>query len=125
MDDSITPATTLSPRAVCECSCLFPGWPAPPHVHACSTLRGPAGVSIAPFDSFNLGMRCDDDAAAVARNRDALIEYLDLPSRPRWLRQIHGTTVAACDDDTRADEPEADAAATMSPGVVLAILTAD
>ncbi len=98
-----------------------------PHAgaRAVSTLRHGLGDSMAPFDSFNLGMRCGDDADVVARNRDALVEQLHLPSRPRWLRQIHGTTVATCDDANCLDEPEADAAITTKPNVVLAILTAD
>ncbi len=100
-------------------------WPAPLRVHAFTTLRGPAGASIAPFDSFNLGMHCGDDAAAVMRNRDALVEHLGLPSRPRWLRQVHGTAVVSCDNEACADEPEADAAVTTKPGIVLATLTAD
>ena len=125
MDETITPPTTDSSHALFARSRLSAEWPAPPRVHAFTTLRGPAGASIAPFDNFNLGTRCGDDAAAVARNRDALVEHLGLPSRPRWLRQIHGVEVAMCDDATCVDEPEADAAVTSSSGVVLAILTAD
>jgi YfiH family protein len=48
-----------------------------------------------------------------------------LPSEPYWLRQVHGTGVVRFDDDVFSDEPEADAAVTSTPGVVLAILTAD
>jgi YfiH family protein len=125
MDEAITPPTTSSSRAMFERSRLLPEWSAPSCVHAFTTLRGPAGASIPPFDSFNLGIRCGDDAAVVARNRDALVKHLHVPSRPRWLRQVHGTTVATCDDDACIDEPEADAAVTSSPGVALAILTAD
>ena len=125
MDESLTPPTTDVSRAIFQRSCLLPEWPAPSHVHAFTTLRGPAGASVAPFDSFNLGMRCGDDADVVACNRDALVAQLGLPSQPRWLHQTHGATVATCDDVTFADEPEADAAVTRSPGVVLAILTAD
>jgi YfiH family protein len=125
MHDSITPPTTDSSRALFKRSRLSADWPAPPRVHAITTLRGPAGVSVAPFDRFNLGMRCGDDVAAVARNRDALEDHLGLPSQPRWLRQVHGTTVATCDAVACVEEPEADAAITSSPGVVLAVLTAD
>ncbi len=62
------------------------------------------------------------DPAARARLRDAL----GLPSEPRWLRQVHGTRVL--DDADLAEvgaEPEADAAITREPGVVLAVRTAD
>lgn len=120
-------------------------WPAPPGVRACTTLRCGAGVSQAPFDRFNLGNRCGDEPAAVEANRAALGALLGLPSAPRWLRQVHGTGVVRFahppagaspgrdTPDAQAAhavaqpplEPEADAAATSTPGVVLAILTAD
>jgi len=109
-------------------------WPAPRGVNALTTLRHGLGVSQAPFDTFNLGNHRSaegDDAAAVARNRVLLTEHAVLPSHSRWLRQVHGTGVvrfdgAACvDAHPPAHEPEADAAVTSTPGVVLAILTAD
>ena len=97
-------------------------WPALPGVHAFTTLRQGAGSSRAPFDTFNLGLRSGDDVEVVARNRAELIERFVLPSAPRWLQQVHGTTVAI---EPGFDEPEADAAVTRTPGTVLAILTAD
>src|SRR5690606_37764044 len=80
-----------------------------------------------PFDSFNLGIRCGDDADAVVANRRELQAALSLPSPPRWLRQVHGIEVEVepAAVDHAADEPEADAAVTSRPGIVLAILTAD
>ncbi|RNF84248.1 peptidoglycan editing factor PgeF [Montanilutibacter psychrotolerans] len=108
-------------------------WPAPRGVRGLTTLRYGAGVSQAPFDSFNFGNRSTadgDDPAAVDRNRALLCELAGLPAAPRWLRQVHGTTVRRFDgpdaDGVDAcDEPEGDAAVTSTPGVVLAILTAD
>jgi hypothetical protein len=101
---------------------LAADWPAPPGVVAFTTLRHGAGVSAAPFDRFNLGSRCGDVPEDVASNRAELSQRFGLPSPPRWLRQVHGTTVAVEPGD---DEPEADAAVTRTPGTVLAILTAD
>ena len=69
-------------------------WPAPPNVHAFTTLRHGAGASVAPFDTFNLGLRSGDDPQVVQGNRAALVETFGLPGSPRWLRQVHGTTVA-------------------------------
>jgi len=102
-------------------------WPAPPGVRALTTLRYGPGVSPPPFDAFNLGNRHaadGDDPARVERNRALLVEHARLPSPPCWLRQVHGTRVLRFDAPA-ADEPEADAAVTGVPGVVLAILTAD
>lgn len=97
-------------------------WPAPPGVRAFTTLRAGAGVSQAPFDTFNLGSRCGDEADAVQANRAELVRIGALPSQPRWLRQVHGAGVVM---QPGFDEPEADAAVSAAPGTVLAILTAD
>ena len=66
-------------------------WPAPPGVRALATTRSGLGVSLPPFDAFDLGLRNGDDLAAVAENRRRLRAALRLPSPPRWLRQVHGT----------------------------------
>lgn len=118
-------------------------WPAPPGVRTITTLRHGLGVSAAPFDSLNLGVRNGDDIAAVATNRALLGHALGLPSAPRWLRQVHGTAIARFDGDavrvtgdaapavatagrdSGSDGPIADAAVTSDAGTVLAILTAD
>jgi YfiH family protein len=108
-----------------QASVLRADWPAPPGVQALTTLRGPAGESAPPFDRFSFGARNGDDPNAVLANRELLERGLDLPSAPRWLRQVHGTTVVRFDGSGSGVEPEADAAVTDVPGVVLAILTAD
>ena len=107
-------------------------WPAPPGVRALTTLRQGAGGSLPPFDSFNMGNRSSpegDDPRQVQCNRDELQRLAGLPSAPHWLRQVHGTGVLRFDAPPAAQgidaEPEADAAVTAVPGVVLAILTAD
>jgi YfiH family protein len=108
-------------------------WPAPPGVEAFSTLRFGAGGSQAPFDTFNLGNRTavnGDAPTQVEANRAELATLAGLPSLPHWLRQVHGTGVAHFDAPlatarAAADESQADAAVTATPGVVLAILTAD
>ncbi len=135
-----------------DAAMLEADWPAPPGVRAFTTLRHGAGVSEAPFDTFNLGSRCGDAIEAVASNRAQLTGRMGLPSPPRWLRQVHGVDVArfvdatvvgatsvassflgASDTSSRLKsllqeldaEPEADASVASAPGVVLAILTAD
>jgi YfiH family protein len=110
-------------------------WPAPPGVRALTTTRFGMGVSLPPFDAFDLGLCNGDDVAAVAENRMQLESALRLPSSPRWLRQVHGTNVARFPSPLAGEggasapgegqEPEADASVTSAPGTVLAILTAD
>lgn len=97
-------------------------WPTLPGVRALTTLRYGLGISAKPFDTLNLGARCGDDPDAVVENRRQLADALRLPAPPRWLRQVHGVEVVR---EPGCDEPEADAAVTSTPGVVLAILTAD
>jgi YfiH family protein len=134
-------------------SWLIPDWPVPPSVRAVTTTREGSGEAPRSAYGFNLGTRCGDDPAAVAHNRAFLRDALSLPSEPRWLRQVHGTDVAAftgeqpsmvrgagptapgraladaeCDSTRSAKapgSPKADAAVTRTPGVVLAIQTAD
>jgi YfiH family protein len=101
-------------------------WPLPASVRAFTTLRHGLGVSKAPFDHLNLGLRAGDEADAVLRNRALLHEAAKLPSPPCWLRQVHGVDVVRFDGDRGEDnEPEADASVSSAPGTVLAILTAD
>lgn len=99
-----------------------PDWPAPPRVCALSTTRR-GGVSPPPYDTLNLGDHTGDDPAAVAENRARLRAAAGLPEEPRWLRQVHGTAVAAAHKVTAP--VAADAAWTDRPGVVCAVLTAD
>lgn len=96
-------------------------WPAPRRVRALTTLRQ-GGVSVAPFDSLNLGQRGEDAPAALAENLRRLRQAAGLPADPVWLQQVHGATVVDVDHDP---QHVADAAVTCRPGVVLAIQTAD
>lgn len=105
-------------------------WPAPRGVRAFTTLRHGAGGSAKPFDTFDLGARNGDEPAQVMANREELCRLAALPARPHWLRQVHGTAVLRLEQPLQpaqptGGEPEADAAVTSVPGVVLAVLTAD
>jgi hypothetical protein len=115
---------------------IVPDWPAPANVRALVTTRRLPGNSLPPFDAFNLGQRSGEDEAVVRSNRDLLRRALSLPGPPRWLRQVHGTQVVEFSNrwlprlgaevrESRADEPEGDAAVAREADVVLAILTAD
>ncbi|MGA2023156.1 MAG: peptidoglycan editing factor PgeF [Steroidobacteraceae bacterium] len=100
-------------------------WSAPAGVHAVFTLRH-GGVSLAPYESFNLAAHVGDNDAAVAENRRRLCEALALPRSPLWLEQVHGTGVVDADRlEPAATVPRADAALTREPGTVLAVLVAD
>jgi hypothetical protein len=98
------------------------------------TLRG-GGVSVAPFESLNLGSHVEDSADAVAENRQRVRNRVGLREEPVWLQQVHGTSVVEIGDPARApvvggatgaaDAPVADAAVTRDASVACAILVAD
>ena len=98
---------------------LIPDWPASAGVKSCVTTRN-GGVSLAPFDSFNLGDHVDDHPDAVAANRLRLTSQLHIEAA--WLKQVHGVAVAEADP---AQVVEADASWTATPGVACTIMTAD
>ncbi|MGF6151232.1 peptidoglycan editing factor PgeF [Pseudomonas fluorescens] len=98
---------------------LIPDWPAPARVKACVTTRA-GGVSLAPFDSLNLGDHVDDNPEAVAENRRRLTDHFSI--QPAWLQQVHGVTVAYADPTAVAT---ADASWTATPGIACTAMTAD
>jgi YfiH family protein len=99
---------------------IAPQWPAPARVKSVITTRN-GGVSRGRFASLNLGLRSGDDCECVIENR-ARVQRL-LPDEPKWLRQVHGTTVVRADG--LAEIPEADAAIARRSGTVCAVMIAD
>lgn len=87
-------------------------WPAPKNISALSTTR--------LFN--NLALHVGDDEQQVLQNRQALRQYLDLPSEPFWLNQTHSTTCVLADKEAQTN---ADAAISRSKQHPLVILTAD
>ena len=98
---------------------LIPDWPAPARVKACVTTRA-GGVSLAPFDSLNLGDHVEDSLEAVLENRRRLSEAFDI--QPAWLRQVHGTRVVEADPGRTV---EADGSWTSTAGIACTAMTAD
>jgi polyphenol oxidase len=100
---------------------------------AAVTARG-GGVSSGPYATLNLSLSVGDDPADVLENRRRLAAALGArPGDFVFARQVHGAGVrivgeadrgsgAFTLDDAIADT---DALVTTSPGLVLAILTAD
>lgn len=84
------------------------------------------GVSVAPYDSFNLGDHVGDDPAAVAANRKRLAEQIGLEeSSVVWMEQIHSRNVTVVDGPVQGAVPATDALVTATPGLALAVLSAD
>jgi hypothetical protein len=70
---------------------------------------------------MNLGLKSGDAIEAVQANRARLRAVL--PAEPRWLRQVHGATVADADAD--GEPTEADASIALRPGRVCVVSVAD
>ncbi len=98
-------------------------WPISEQVAALTTTRI-GGVSLAPYDSMNVGGHVGDLPESVERNRVVLTQQLGLPQPPLWLNQIHGSNAIHA-LPPYAYPPMADAAWSQDRGTVLAIMTAD
>ncbi|HLF67424.1 MAG TPA: laccase domain-containing protein, partial [Gammaproteobacteria bacterium] len=83
---------------------LYPHWPAPSQIKACTTLR-----------AFGDLKQMSD--------RLRLQETLALPHEPIWLQQVHGNIIVEATDAHR--HQSADASFTNQPTQVCAVMTAD
>lgn len=104
-------------------SLIFPEWPQPDNIGACSTLRD-GGISLPPYNSLNLGAHVGDDLQSVEHNRRLLCEQAQLPEMPLWLEQVHGTHVVKLSSQEN-NQVEGDALYTSTAKKVCAIMTAD
>ncbi len=102
---------------------IVPQWPAPAGVAACSSTRI-GGVSEGAWESLNLGAHCGDDLNHVEENRQRMFAAGQLPSKPVWLEQVHGTAVLRLTGEPYASK-RADASYSNTPGSVCAVMTAD
>jgi YfiH family protein len=102
---------------------IVPEWPAPDGVVACSSTRT-GGVSEGAWESLNLGAHCGDDLNHVEENRKRFFAAGQLPSKPVWLEQVHGTAVLSLTGEPYASK-RADASYSNTPGTVCAVMTAD
>jgi len=99
-----------------------PDWALPAGVQARYSGRA-GGVSVAPYDTLNLGDHVGDNPQAVAENRARLLAQLPGCDDIQWLEQVHGIDVA----EARPQAPVvcADASVSAAAGVACAVLTAD
>ena len=99
--------------------------PITPRVRRVVTTRD-GGVSQPPYDTFNLGDHVGDDPNAVAANRTRLASQLGLADdRVVWMEQIHSRNVTVVDAPVGHAVEATDALVTTTPGLALAVLSAD
>jgi hypothetical protein len=91
----------------------------------CTDRRG--GVSVAPYESCNVGDHVGDEPAAVAANRERVASAAGLVASTGWvwMQQVHGIAVHVATEPTGLVPPVADAAVTAVRGLPLAVVTAD
>jgi polyphenol oxidase len=94
----------------------------------------PGGVSSGPYATLNLSLSVGDDPECVLENRRRLAAGFGAdPGDFVFARQVHGSGVRVVGEADRGSGartlddaiPDVDALVTSTPGVVLAILTAD
>ena len=92
--------------------------------HGFFTRKG--GASSGVYESLNCGIGSRDMGEIVSRNRAIVAAALDVaPDNLVTIRQVHSPRVIRVDGPLRGNEPEADALVTATPGLAVAVLTAD
>ncbi len=94
--------------------------------HGFFTRKG--GASSGIFEGLNCGVGSSDQREAVLLNRARVAVAMEAdPSDLLGMYQVHSAEVAVIDNlpDPEAERPRVDAQVTATPGVVLAVLTAD
>jgi YfiH family protein len=84
------------------------------------------GVSSGIYASLNAGAGSKDAPAAVSENRRRIASAFDLPpERLVGVHQVHSPIAVHVDAPWPNERPHADALVTTTPGLALAIVTAD
>jgi len=92
--------------------------------HGFFTRRG--GASSGVFSGLNCGLGSSDQTEVVEINRGRVAEAMAVaPAGLVTVHQVHSADVAAVDAAPAGPPPRADAMVTRTPGLALAILTAD
>jgi YfiH family protein len=106
-------------HALCHAALALPGLR-----HGWFTRQG--GVSSGVYASLNAGPGSNDDAALVAQNRARIAASMGVAaSHLLSPYQYHSSEVLAVSAPFAGERPKADALVTRTPGLALAILTAD
>src|SRR5271156_2570996 len=84
------------------------------------------GVSLPPFDTFNLGDHVGDDPAAVAANRIRLAAAIGLgPGPGGGVNQVHSDHIEVVDGPRDTAFDDTDGLVTRTTRLALAVVTAD
>lgn len=90
------------------------------------TTTRDGGVSKPPYDTFNLGDHVGDEPEAVAANRKRLAAAIGLEEDHLvWMNQVHGDRVTTVDGPRDSAVADTDGLVTATPGLALAVVSAD
>jgi polyphenol oxidase len=109
---------------------IRPDWRAPPNIVSAMTTRT-GGVSLAPYDSLNLGYSTQDGRSAVAENERRVAAAMNIDAASiRWAYQVHGNVVHRAEslpanDPLGATTIEGDAIVSHTRGLVCGVKVAD
>jgi polyphenol oxidase len=79
------------------------------------------GYSQGDFSSLNLALHVDDDPVLVSKNRERIASA---HGPTMYMNQVHGDAVQVITNSAQ-ESPTCDALVTATPGITLAVLTAD
>lgn len=79
------------------------------------------GYSQGDFSSLNLALHVDDDPVLVSKNRERIASA---HGPTMYMNQVHGDAVQVIANSAQ-ESPTCDALVTATPGITLAVLTAD
>jgi YfiH family protein len=92
--------------------------------HGFFTRKG--GASSGVFSGLNCGIGSSDLSASVALNRNRVAKSMDVaPEGLVTIHQVHSPDVVVLDGPVTGTRPKADAIVTRTPGLAIAVLTAD
>ncbi|MBV7394937.1 peptidoglycan editing factor PgeF [Mameliella sediminis] len=95
-----------------------------PFRHGFFTRRG--GASSGIFSGLNCGPGSSDQAEIVAINRARVAQAMEVPAAAlATVHQVHSPTVLTVTAPPTDPRPKADAMVTATPGIAIAVLTAD
>ncbi len=105
---------------------IIPQWPVDGSIKSLVTTRRSTtkGLSLAPYNDFNLAEHVGDNFSHVEKNRLELERFL--PHKPVWLNQIHSQRIIEIDQYS-CYKPLEDADGSFTTGInqVCSVMTAD
>ncbi|MDQ0321218.1 YfiH family protein [Pararhizobium capsulatum DSM 1112] len=92
--------------------------------HGYFTREG--GVSEGIYRGLNVGLGSNDERSHVVENRQRVAAFFDAaPEKLATVHQVHSPTAIVVDETYNGARAEADALVTMTPGLVIGVLSAD